>query len=258
VRGADRRAAHARAETDIGGWVGESGFDAALLSQTFSWATWGNGLVAILSGVAANMAADSMGLVAPFMLAIVTFAVGGAVIAFSWSENYGQRSVSTHTHPPTHTHIHMRVSLCGVWVRGAEHQLVCIAQDGPGRLHARYAQRHPTKGRGNACTSLSGPSRERVCPDRAVLSLGLIQSFFEGAMYSFVFMWTPALQRGLGTHARTHTHTYTDALTYKCIRTACRVDVGADGGGVGGGWEQRRARSCRFRLVGSFRALWLR
>lgn len=69
------------------------GFDANLLSQTFSWATWGNGLVAILSGVAANIVADAFGLVAPFMLAIVTFVVGGVVIAVSWSENYGQQSV---------------------------------------------------------------------------------------------------------------------------------------------------------------------
>ena len=29
--------------------------------------------------------------------------------------------------------------------------------------------------------------------------LGMIQSLFEGAMYTFVFMWTPALQAGIAT-----------------------------------------------------------
>ncbi len=32
--------------------------------------------------------------------------------------------------------------------------------------------------------------------DRKVVYLGLIQSLFEGAMYIFVFMWTPALEAG--------------------------------------------------------------
>jgi len=37
--------------------------------------------------------------------------------------------------------------------------------------------------------------------DIKILSIGLIQSLFEGAMYSFVFIWTPALQRGTsGSH----------------------------------------------------------
>jgi len=31
-------------------------------------------------------------------------------------------------------------------------------------------------------------------PDSKIIYLGVIQSFFEGAMYIFVFMWTPALE----------------------------------------------------------------
>ena len=31
-------------------------------------------------------------------------------------------------------------------------------------------------------------------PDPKIIYLGVIQSFFEGAMYIFVFMWTPALE----------------------------------------------------------------
>jgi hypothetical protein len=48
------------------------------------------------------------------------------------------------------------------------------------------------------------PSPEMVLPKAwsyvrsnwGVLSLGLGQSCFEGAMYAFVFIWTPALQVG--------------------------------------------------------------
>jgi len=32
-----------------------------------------------------------------------------------------------------------------------------------------------------------------VCTDSRVLLLGLLQSLFEASMYTFVFMWTPAL-----------------------------------------------------------------
>ncbi|EGD82088.1 hypothetical protein PTSG_02768 [Salpingoeca rosetta] len=35
--------------------------------------------------------------------------------------------------------------------------------------------------------------------DRSVLLLGTLQSLFEGAMYTFVFIWTPALQEGATT-----------------------------------------------------------
>lgn len=69
------------------------GFDPSLLSETFSWATWGNGLVAILSGVLANSAVDSYGVVAPFMIAIGMFGLAGGVIVIYWGENFGQTKV---------------------------------------------------------------------------------------------------------------------------------------------------------------------
>lgn len=34
------------------------------------------------------------------------------------------------------------------------------------------------------------------CADRKVLILGIVQSLYEASMYTFVFMWTPALQEG--------------------------------------------------------------
>jgi MFS family permease len=39
---------------------------------------------------------------------------------------------------------------------------------------------------------------DTIFKQKKVLYLGLMQSFFEGAMYTFVFMWTPALQTANG------------------------------------------------------------
>jgi MFS family permease len=39
-----------------------------------------------------------------------------------------------------------------------------------------------------------GVAMDRIFEDRKILLLGIIQSFFEGSMYVFVFMWTPALE----------------------------------------------------------------
>ena len=167
--------------------------------------------MAILSGVAANIVADAFGLVAPFMLAIVTFVVGGGVIAVSWSENYGQQSVrraalaagpgprcgaALLTRPRSMCR-QMLVSLSP----GGE--LAHFAQHGHRGLPSRYGLRHARLQAGQPGLKDLAPDTRRPpacgCTDVKILSLGLIQSLFEGAMYSFVFMWTPALQRGLCT-----------------------------------------------------------
>lgn len=71
-------------------------FDPALLSDTFSKAQFGNAVVAILSGQVAGAAATSFGKVAPFDTAAVILVITGAIVLFSWTENYGdsRQSVS--------------------------------------------------------------------------------------------------------------------------------------------------------------------
>lgn len=51
----------------------------------------GNGLMAIVSGLLASFLVDRMGLgpVAPFDASIAVLLAGGAVVATSWAENYG-------------------------------------------------------------------------------------------------------------------------------------------------------------------------
>lgn len=73
----------------------QRGFDPQWLSITFSKAIFlGNGLVAIIAGLFANLLADNLGFgpVAPFDAAACFLAIGMAIILSSWSENYGDTS----------------------------------------------------------------------------------------------------------------------------------------------------------------------
>jgi len=68
------------------------GFHSSLLSETFSQAIYGNGLVAIFSGLLANWLVERFGVTSPFLAAICFFALATLVITFTWKENYGSES----------------------------------------------------------------------------------------------------------------------------------------------------------------------
>lgn len=116
----------------------KQGFDGSLLGDTFSLATFGNGLVAVGAGLVANTAAESYGFVAPFIVAILPLSIVALTVMFSWQENYGNQSL-------------------------------------------------------NLLSSLS-KGFDLIRNDSRIAALGMAQSCFEGAMYTFVFMWTPALK----------------------------------------------------------------
>lgn len=65
------------------------GFKSDLLSSTFSWATFLNGMVAIGSGVVAEYVVGRYGNVAPFMTAIGFLMTAFCVVFLTWKENYG-------------------------------------------------------------------------------------------------------------------------------------------------------------------------
>jgi MFS family permease len=118
------------------------GFDPQWLSLTFSKAIFlGNGLVAIVAGLFANLLTDNLGFgpVAPFDAAACFLAIGMAIILSSWSENYGDPSENKD-------------------------------------LMSQFKV---------AATAIAS--------DEKIALLGAIQSLFEGSMYTFVFLWTPAL-----------------------------------------------------------------
>jgi len=119
----------------------KQGFESNLLSDTFAYATFGNGLVAVGAGLVANSAAESYGFVAPFVVAIVPLTAVALLVSFQWSENYGNQQLD----------------------------IFSSLQKG----------------------------FDLVRKDSRIAALGLSQSCFEGAMYTFVFMWTPALKTDL-------------------------------------------------------------
>ena len=116
----------------------KQGYDSTLLGNTFSYATFGNGLVAVIAGLVANTAADAYGYVAPFVVAMAPLTVVGFMVTCTWKENYGNQSL------------------------------------------------------GDFSSLFKGFNLIRH--DSRIAALGLAQSSFEGAMYTFVFMWTPALK----------------------------------------------------------------
>ncbi|RRT82146.1 hypothetical protein B296_00019575 [Ensete ventricosum] len=120
----------------------QRGFDSQWLSVIFSKAIFlGNGLIAIVSGLFANLLADNLGFgpVAPFDAAACLLGIGMAIILSSWSENYGDPSNSK-----------------------------------------------------DLITQFKGAAAA-IAADEIIALLGAIQSLFEGSMYTFVFLWTPAL-----------------------------------------------------------------
>lgn len=73
----------------------QRGYEGDWLGGTFSRAVFlGNGLVAIVAGLVAHGLVEtlSFGPVAPFDAAGVIMLLGGLVVLFSWTENYGDAS----------------------------------------------------------------------------------------------------------------------------------------------------------------------
>jgi len=123
------------------------GFPEDLIAQTNSFASSGNGLVAILAGLLAQRACDVAGDIGPFQLAIVlTVVVLGLVMM--WPENFGTSSAEK---------------------SGEQVGVSGVVKETMGVLDLCRAQTN-------------------------IWCLGISQAFFEGAVYSFVFMWVPSLQ----------------------------------------------------------------
>jgi MFS family permease len=116
----------------------KQGFTSDMLSATFSYATFGNGVIAVAAGLTANAAASSYGYIAPFLLALVPLVIITVLISGSWAENYGDQTSNS--------------------------------------------------------TSSLVKGLDLIRSDPRICALGLAQSCFEGSMYTFVFMWTPALK----------------------------------------------------------------
>jgi predicted MFS family arabinose efflux permease len=142
-------------------WLIRAHADANLkhyLGKSFSWAAYGNSVIAIVAGLFANKASSTFEMIAiredsifmggylnPFDMALLALIACGVLAASSWEENYGASESSA---------------------------------DDP-----RDGQFYD--GLKNAFTTTIRSTDICLC--------GTISSLFEGSMYIFVFMWTPAL-----------------------------------------------------------------
>ena len=117
------------------------GFPEAWLARTFGLASAGNGFVAVIAGLLAQITADYRGDIGPFQLAIALTVVALGLI-LRWPENHGTTS-----------------------------------DDGVLR---------------SVSASLATASQV-VKSNRRVALLAAVSALFEGATYTFVFMWVPRL-----------------------------------------------------------------
>ena len=118
------------------------GFNPDWLGGIFSQAVFlGNGLMAILAGLAAHTLVETfaVGPVAPFDAAATILVIGGVVIYSTWGENYGDSS------------------------------------------------------RNSTATEGFSKAAQLIASEPKIALLGAMQALFEGSMYTFVFLWTPAL-----------------------------------------------------------------
>ncbi|CAG8594289.1 8707_t:CDS:2, partial [Diversispora eburnea] len=73
------------------------GFDSNLLSDTFSYMTFGNGFVAIICGLLAGGLEKNYGILSPFIMAICFFIVAALMIIINWNENFGKMVEQNHS-----------------------------------------------------------------------------------------------------------------------------------------------------------------
>jgi len=130
------------------------GFASSFLSNTLTWASFLNGFTAIISGLIGNAFVSIFSYASPYGFAIVIFAISAYYIKFNWEENYGNIE---------------------------------------------------TKNEKEECKNAEGNEEKKsfsalveginvIFKNFTILSVGLIQSFFESAMYIFVFLYCPVLE----------------------------------------------------------------
>lgn len=151
------------------------------LSNSFGWAAYGNSIIAIMAGLIANNAANSFsmepmfgnvylgGYLNPFDISLCTLLVCGFFAFTKWEENYGENTGNSKN-------------------ESSEGEKDTEDQKDTPDSHGPDSHGDPTKWYAGLKNALVVTMRSRE-----ILLCGIISSIFEGSMYIFVFMWTPAL-----------------------------------------------------------------
>jgi len=159
------------------------------LPSAFAAASYGNSIAAIVAGLIANKVASSKpmtpwiegpdaifhtgGYLNPFDVAIIALAVAGIFCTSTWEENYGSSNVKEEPIEES-----VEKTLIGSTMK---------SEDIESKQHNSDSKKgtHWTNGLKNALLA--------TIRSTDILFAGLISSLFEGSMYIFVFMWTPAM-----------------------------------------------------------------
>lgn len=143
-------------EVDAKGSVGRKRQYEGWLGQTFGWAFAGDAMVAILAGTIATACATRFGPSGPFLISISFLFLAAGLILTTWQEN---QALPITDAPPTNN------------INNANNSTPQVKKS-PTILSAiRFMLSQPT-----------------------ILTIGLIQSLFESAMYIFVLQWPPVMQ----------------------------------------------------------------
>ncbi|KAK1740195.1 molybdate-anion transporter [Skeletonema marinoi] len=177
------------------------------LAKSFSYSTYGSSLVAIASGVLANVVVENSGKMRPLpILDGNIIYVGGYIAAFDsclvplllcaviivcqWDENYGG-GVASNTHRDEEIAEH--VELVSVQRRDSgfakKHSSVCLSDDENVEVEEKSSESlQPSSAKVGLLSGI-----RTVWSSQPILSICVIASAFEGSMYIFIFLWTPAL-----------------------------------------------------------------
>jgi MFS family permease len=140
------------------------GFHNDWLADTFSTMSFINGLSAIVSGLVAQLIADQLGEIGPFQAAIAMTALALVFVIF-WPENYGSDDVEEKKEDEQKD-----------------------AKKGNGKKEEIETEKKPGQ----------DGVMNFILSDKKVILVGMVNSIFEGTMYSFVFMWVPAMGKLVG------------------------------------------------------------
>lgn len=169
------------------------GYSEDWLSNTFALAASGNGIVAILAGFIAQISADIGGDIGPFQVAIALTVVA-LVLVLGWEENYGE---------PEEKQKPNKRNRCSSSRAGSDEG----GGDGSGGVGGAFSSFYSSIARAFSVCVGSGP----------IMCLGLSQAIFEGAVYTFVFMWVKVLGM-LQTDSSLHT-----GLVMTCFMLAMTI-----------------------------------
>ena len=177
------------------------------LAKSFSFSAYGSSLVAISSGVLANVVVENSGKMKPLSILGGSIYVGGyiaafdacivplmlcaALIMFLWDENYGVGFASNTRNDEEIAEYVELVSKKRFSDSDLTKKHSSVILDDDENVHVKYYSVELIQPNSAKVGLMSGV--QTVWNSPTILTLCIIASTFEGSMYIFIFLWTPAL-----------------------------------------------------------------